>query len=80
MEIVVAPNMDVIRREVVIGSIINVNCGSNEFLVGVNLNRSSNLPIVNIGVVGTQQMVFINLVMTIHVHKTTNQPDELHNY
>jgi hypothetical protein len=46
--------MDVVRREMVIGFVIIVNHGSSEFLVGVNLNRSLNLPIVNIGVVGTQ--------------------------
>jgi hypothetical protein len=74
MEIVVAPNMDVVRRGVVIGFVVNVNRGSSEFLVGVNLNRSLKLPIVNIGVIGTQQRVFINPVMIIHVHKTTNQP------
>ncbi len=66
--------MDVVRRGVVIGFVVNVSRGSSEFLVGVNLNRSSKLPIVKIEVVGTQQMVFTNPIMTIHVHKTTIQP------
>ncbi len=57
-----------------------MNRGSNEFLVGVNLNRSSKLPIVNIGVVGTQQMVFTNPIMIIHVHNHKSTIDELHNY
>jgi len=74
METVIAPTMDVIRRGVVIGSIINVSRGSSEFLVGVNLSKSSKLLIVNTGVGGTQQMVFTNPIMIIHVHKTTNQP------
>jgi hypothetical protein len=73
VETMVAPNMDV-RRGVVIGFTINVDHGLGEFLVGGNLSKSSKLPALNIGVVGTSQMVFTNPIIIVHVHKTTNQP------
>jgi hypothetical protein len=38
------------------------------------LSRSSRLPTTNIRVVGTPQMVFTNLIMITHVHKTTYKP------
>jgi hypothetical protein len=72
VEVVVAPNMDVVRKGVVIGYVVNVNCGSRGFLARRNLNRSSRLPIASIGIVGTPHMVFTNPIMIIHVHKTTN--------
>jgi hypothetical protein len=34
------------------------------------LSRSSGLPVVSIGVVGTPHMVFTNLIMIIHVNGT----------
>ncbi len=38
------------------------------------MSRSSRLPTINIRVVGTSQMVFTNLIMITHVHKTTYKP------
>jgi hypothetical protein len=74
METIVAPNTDVVRKGMVIRYAINVSHGSSEFSTGGNLNKSSKLPIVSIGVFGTPQMVFTNPIMTIHVHKTTSRP------
>jgi hypothetical protein len=73
METVIAPSMDVIKKGMVIGYVLNVNSGLSGFLAGRNLSRSSRLPTINIGVVRTPQMVFTNPIMTIH-DKTTNQP------
>jgi len=71
VDIVVAPNTNVVRRGVVIEFVINLGHGSDEFSVGRSLSRSLGLPSTNTGVFGTPQMVFINPIMTIHVHKTT---------
>ncbi len=68
---VVAPNTNVVKRGVVIEFVINLGHGSDEFSIGRSLSRSLGLPLINIKVVGTPQMVFINPIMTIHVHKTT---------
>ncbi len=57
---IVVPSTNVIRRGVIIGFANNLGHGLNGFLVGRNLNKSSKLPMANIGVVGTPQMVFIN--------------------
>jgi hypothetical protein len=72
MEMVITPNMNVAKRKIIIGSIINLNHGSGGFLAKRNLSRSSRLPTTNTGVVGTPQMVFTNPRMTTHVHKTTD--------
>ncbi len=53
VETVVVPNTHVVRRGIIIGSIINLNHGSNGFLARRNLNRNSSLPITNTRVVGT---------------------------
>ncbi len=39
-----------------------------------NLSQSLALPTITNGVVGTLQMVFTNLIMIIHVNKTTDRP------
>jgi len=68
VEIVVAPNMNIIRG----GSITNLGRGSDRMSIGRNLNRSLGLLIVTTVVVGTPKMVFINLIMTTHVNKIAN--------
>jgi hypothetical protein len=50
---VVAPNMNLIRKGIVIGFATNLGCGLGRFLVRRNLSRSSGLSITNIRVVGT---------------------------
>jgi len=53
MKMFVAPNMDVGRRGVLIGSITKLGSRLGGILAGRNLNRSSALPIVTTEVVGT---------------------------
>ncbi len=62
------PNMDVVRRGVLIGFIAKLGNESSGILVGRNLSRSLTLPTTTIGVVGTLQMVFTNPIMTTHVN------------
>ncbi len=71
---VVAPNMDVAKRGILIGFVAKLGSGSNGVLARRNLNRSSTLPTIITRVVGTPQMVFTNLIMTIHVNNIANQP------
>jgi hypothetical protein len=66
--------MDVVRRGVLIGFVAKLGSGSGGVLVRWKLNGSSTLPTTTIGVVGTPQMVFTNLIMTTHVNRTTYQP------
>jgi hypothetical protein len=71
VEMVVTPTMDVVRRGILIGSTTKLGSGLGGVLARWKLNGSSALP-TTIGVVGTPQMVFTNLIMTIHVNRTTN--------
>ncbi len=74
VETVVAPNTNVVKDGVLIGFVANLGSGLGGILVGRNLSQSSILPIVTIGVVGTPQMVFTNLIMTTHVNRIVDQP------
>jgi len=73
-ETIVEPNIDVVKRGILIEFIAKLGSGSNGILVGRNLNQSLALPTATTGIVGIPQMVLINLTMTIHVNKTINQP------
>jgi hypothetical protein len=53
VEIIITPNMDVIKKGVIIGSITKLGSGLGGILAERNLTRSSALPITTIGVVGT---------------------------
>jgi hypothetical protein len=70
MEIVVVPNINVVRKGVLIKSVSKLGNGS----CGVLANQSLALPTVTTKVVGTLQMVFTNPIITTHVNKTANQP------
>ncbi len=70
MEIIVVPNLEVVRRGILIGSIANLGSGLDGVLTGRNLSRSSTLPTTITRVVGTPQMVFTDLIMIIHVNRT----------
>jgi len=74
MEIVVVPNINVVRKGVLIRSVSKLGSGSCGVLATRNLNQSLALPIVTTRVVGTPQMVFTNPIITTHVNKTANQP------
>jgi hypothetical protein len=69
---VVAPNIDVLKMGVLIRFVANLGSRLNGILVKKNLNQSLALPIAITGVVGTPQMVFTNLIMSIHVNRTAN--------
>jgi hypothetical protein len=71
---VVASIMNVVRDGILIGSATKLGSGLGGILVGRHLNQSSTLPIATIGVFVTPQMLFTNLIMTIHVNKTIDQP------
>jgi hypothetical protein len=53
VDMVVKPNMNVVRRGIFIGSIVNLDHGLGGFSTGKSLNRSSRLLAKNIRVVGT---------------------------
>ncbi len=66
------PNIDVVKRGVVIGSATKLGNRLGGVLVLKNLSQSWTLPTSSTGVVGILQMVFTNLITTIHVNMTTN--------
>ncbi len=72
MDTIVKLDTNIIKRGVVIGSIVNLDRGLGRFLASRSLSRS--LPIANIRVVGTPQMVFTNPIMITHEHKTIYKP------
>ncbi len=53
METMVAPNMNVVKDEVLFGFATNLGSGLGGILVRRNLSRNSTLAIITIGVVGT---------------------------
>jgi hypothetical protein len=74
VEMVVLSTMDVVRMEVLIGSITKLGIGSCIVSVRRKLSGSSKLPITTIGVVGTPHIKFTNPIMTTHVNSTVDQP------
>jgi hypothetical protein len=74
VEIVDAPNIDVIKKGILIGSATKLGSESGGVSVVRNLNRSLALPTTTIRVVSTPQMVFVNLITITHVNRTTDQP------
>jgi hypothetical protein len=73
VEIVVTPNINFIKSGILIGFVMNLG-GLDGVSVRRNFNRSSRTLVTNIGVVGTSQMVFTNLIMTIHVNRIIDRP------
>jgi len=74
VETIVAPNIDVVKRGVLIGFATKLGSKSGGVLARRNLKRSSALPTTTIKVIGILQVVFINLIMAIHGNMITNQP------
>jgi hypothetical protein len=70
VETIVVPNIDVVRKGVLIGS--TTKLGSGGVSTVRNLNRSSTLPTAITRVVGIPQMVFTNLIMITHVNRIAN--------
>ncbi len=74
VEMVVAPNMNFVRRGILLKSVAKLGSGSSGTLVGRNMSQSLALLRVTTRVVGTPQLVFTNLIMIIHVNKTVGRP------
>jgi hypothetical protein len=69
---VVAPNINVVKREVLIASIAKLGSGLGGISIIRNLSRSLTLPTTTIGVICIPQMAFTNPITTTHVNMTTN--------
>jgi len=69
---VVAPNINVVKREILIAFVAKLGSGLGGVSVIRNLSRSLTLPTTTIGVIRIPQMAFINLITTTHVNMTTN--------
>jgi hypothetical protein len=66
--------MDFVKRGILLGFATKLGSGFGGVSIGRNLNQSSTLPIVTIGVVGTLQMVFTNSIMTTHMNMIIDRP------
>jgi hypothetical protein len=71
---IVAPNIYVVRKGILIGSATKLDSGSGGILARRNLNQNTTLPTITIGVVGTPQMVFTNPIMITHVNRNPGRP------
>jgi len=72
VETVVVPNMDFVKRGVLLRFATKLGSGSGGVLARRNLSRNSTLLVITTGVVGTPQMVFTNSIMIIHVNMIAN--------
>jgi hypothetical protein len=63
VEKIVAPNIDVVKRGILIKSTTKLGSGSSGVSIIRNLSQSLALPTTTTGVVGILQMVFTNLIM-----------------
>jgi hypothetical protein len=71
---IVAPNINDVRREILIRSVAKLGSELGGVSTRRNLSQSSTLPVATTEVVGIPQMVFINLITTTHGNRTTNRP------
>ncbi len=74
VEMIVAPNINVVRRGILIGSVAKLGSESGGVSAGRNLNQSLALPVATTEVVNILQMVFINSIMATHENRTTYRP------
>jgi hypothetical protein len=74
VETIIAPNIYVVRRGVLIGSVAKLGNELGGVSTKRNLNWNTKLPTTTIGIVGTPQMVFTNLIMTTHVNRNLGWP------
>jgi hypothetical protein len=68
METVVVSNTNFVKGGTLTGSITNLGCGSRRVSTRRNLSRGFGLPFTTTKVVGTPQIMFTNLIITIHVN------------
>jgi hypothetical protein len=74
VEMVVAPNINVVRRGVQIGFATKLGNRLSGVSEVRNLSRSLALPVVTTGVASIPQMVFTNPITTTHVNMITDRP------
>ncbi len=74
MEMVVEPNINVVRGGILIEFATKLGNGSNGVSTRRNLSQSLALPTAIIKVVGIPQMVFTNSITTTRVNMTADQP------
>jgi hypothetical protein len=70
VEMVVAPNIDVVRRGKLISFTRELGSGSHGVSAVMNLSQSLALLAATTRFVGTLQMVLTNLIMITHVNRT----------
>jgi hypothetical protein len=71
---VVAPNLDVIRKGVLIGFVAKLGSGLGGILARRSLSRSLTLGAAITRVVNILQMVFTNMIMAFHGNMITYRP------
>ncbi len=69
VEMVIMPNIDVVRRGILIGFVAKLDNGLGGVSTGRNLSQNSALPMATTRIIGTPKMVFTDLIMIIHVNK-----------
>jgi hypothetical protein len=74
METILEPNIEVVRRGILIRFATNLGSGLGGVLARSNLSQSSMLLVTITKVVGILEMVSINSIMTIHWNRIANQP------
>jgi hypothetical protein len=72
VEMIVAPNINVVRRGILIGSVAKLGSELGGVSVRRNLSQSLALPVATTEVVGIPQMVFTNPIMATHGNRTTD--------
>jgi len=73
-ELVLVPDIDVVRRGVLIGFVKILGSRLSGVPIGRNPSRNSTLPTTTTRVVGIPQMVLTNLLMATHGNKTIDRP------
>jgi ribosomal protein L17 len=73
VEKIIAPNIDVVKRGILIGYAAKLGNGSGRVYARRNLSRSFALLADTIRVVDIPQMVFTNPKTTFHVNRTANR-------
>jgi hypothetical protein len=73
VEIVVAPNTNVVKGGILISYVENLGYGCDIVSIGISLNRSLEMLTITTRIVGTPHMVFTNPIMTTRVNIIINR-------
>ncbi len=74
VETVVASNIDIVKRGILIGYVAKLGSESSGVSATRTLSQSLALPTTTTIVVGTPQVVFTNIITTTHVNMTIDWP------